>query len=263
MFQGQRNSASLLTEHGAYHQSAQRASQLQNPTLLTRVFTILGTMTSSSESDSAEAFALLSANVAIAIVATAAFDVHRRRNIRAHGGSHIGKAPSRNLGRREGAETLDRDYFSRGGGSPVFTELEFERRYRMPRETCELIRKIVLLEDPYFEQKPDAIGALGASTGKKMAAALRQLTQGVAADAIVEYVRISESTASVCLKRFCSAVVSGLKDEYLRLPNMDELRRIESEYASLGLPGAIGCCDCASGEWDACPLAWQGTHIGK
>jgi hypothetical protein len=81
-----------------------------------------------------------------------------------------------------------------------------------------------------------------------MAAALRQLTQGVAADAIVEYVCVSESTASVCLKRFCSAVVSGLQDDYLRLWNMDELRRIESEYASLGLPGAIGCSDCASWE---------------
>jgi hypothetical protein len=238
----------LLTEHGASHQSAQRASQLKNPT---RVFTILGTMTSSSESDSAEAFVLLSANVAIEIVATAAFAVHRRRNRRAHGGSRIGKAPNRNLGRREGAEALDRDYFSRGGGYPVFTELDFERRYRMPRETYELIRKIVLLEDPYFEQKPNAIGAPGASTDQKMAAALIQLTQGVAADAIVEKVRISESTASVCLKMFCSAVVSVLKDDYLRLPNMDELRRIESEYASLGFLEAIGCCDCVS----------NGTHV--
>jgi hypothetical protein len=121
-------------------------------------------MASSSESDSAEAFALLSANVAIAIVATVAHAVHIIRNRRAHGGSRIGKAPNQNLGRREGAEKIYRDYFSRGGGSPVFTELEFERRYRMPRETYELIRKTVLLEDPYFEQKPNAIGTLGAST---------------------------------------------------------------------------------------------------
>jgi Plant transposon protein len=44
---------------------------------------------------------------------------------------------------------------------------------------------------------------------------------------------------------------------------MDELRRIESEYASLGFPGAIGCSDCASREWDACRVAWKGMHIGK
>jgi hypothetical protein len=91
----------------------------------------------------------------------------------------------------------------------------------MPRETYEMIRKTVLLEDPYFEQKPNAIGTLGASTDQKLAAALRQLTQGVSADAIVEYVRISESKASVCLKRLRSAVFSGLKDDYLHLPNMD------------------------------------------
>jgi hypothetical protein len=57
----------------------------------------------------------------------------------------------------------------------VFTELEFERRYRMPRDTYEFER--LLLEDPYFEQKPNAIGVLGASTDQKMEAALRQLTQ--------------------------------------------------------------------------------------
>jgi Plant transposon protein len=33
-------------------------------------------------------------------------------------------------------------------------------------------------------------------------------------------------------------------------------------YAQWGFPGAIGCVDCASWEWDACPVAWQGNHKG-
>jgi Plant transposon protein len=107
------------------------------------------------------------------------------------------------------------------------------------------------------------IGVRGASTDQKITAALRQLSLGVGADAVVEYVRLSESTISECLKRFCAGVVSEFKREYLRNPNTDELRRIENEYAALGFPGCAGCVDCASWEWDCCPTAWQGNYKGK
>jgi hypothetical protein len=91
---------------------------------------------------------------------------------------------------------------------------------RLLQETYERIRETGISEHSYFEQKTDAVGALGASTDQKIAAALRQLTQGISGDSTVEYVRLSESTAAVCLKRFCSAVVSGLKNDFLRLPNL-------------------------------------------
>jgi Plant transposon protein len=79
----------------------------------------------------------------------------------------------------------------------------------------------------------------------------------------VAYCRVSESTASECLKRFCAAVSAALGQEYLRNPTVQELARIESEYAALGYPGRIGCVDCASREWDNCPVALQGNHRGK
>jgi Plant transposon protein len=79
----------------------------------------------------------------------------------------------------------------------------------------------------------------------------------------VEYCCVSESTASESLKRFCAAVPVALGHEYLRSPTAEELVRIKAEYASLGFPGCIGCGDCASWEWDNCPIAWQGNHRGK
>jgi hypothetical protein len=113
-----------------------------------------------------------------------------------------------------------------------------------------------LADAGYFTQKFDAVGVRAASTDQKITAALRHLSLGVGADAVVKYVRLSESTISECLKRFCAGVVQeGISTE----PKTDELRRVENEYAALGFPGCAGCVDCASWEWDCCPTAWQGN----
>jgi Plant transposon protein len=80
---------------------------------------------------------------------------------------------------------------------------------------------------------------------------------------VVEYSRWSESTCAEALKRFCEAVCASLHSRYLRLPTQIDLVDIERVYAQLGFPGAIGCVDCASWEWYACPVAWQGNHKGK
>jgi len=52
-----------------------------------------------------------------------------------------------------------------------------------------------------------------------------------------------------------------LKAEYLRKPNTVELRRIASEYGTLGFPGCIGCLDCAGWEWESCPVGWKGNYV--
>jgi hypothetical protein len=59
-------------------------------------------------------------------------------------------------------------------------------------------RRGVLQIDIYFRQPRDAIVVQGATTDQKLnSALLRQLSFGVAADAVVKYVRLSESTNSV------------------------------------------------------------------
>jgi hypothetical protein len=76
----------------------------------------------------------------------------------------------------------------------------------MPLSVYEELRDSVLETDRYFTQKRDAVGKLGASTNQKTVCALRQLAYGVPADVACEYVRVSESTASEPLHKFCAAV---------------------------------------------------------
>jgi Plant transposon protein len=45
--------------------------------------------------------------------------------------------------------------------------------------------------------------------------------------------------------------------------NEDDWDRLTREYAQLGFPGCIGCVDCASWQWDCCPISWQGQCRGK
>ena len=72
----------------------------------------------------------------------------------------------------------------------------------------------------------DALGKLGLSSIQKATAAIRQLAYGCAADQVDEYVRIGESTAMECLKRFCKAVVEIYKEEHLRELNEEYIRRL-------------------------------------
>ena len=100
--------------------------------------------------------------------------------IRGHGGSAPGKAPNRFRGMRLGHTRIMQDYFvdktflrPDGQRGPVFSEEEFERRFRMPRRVWRRLFDEVLSSNSYFEQKPDATGLLGASPEQKMVAAIR------------------------------------------------------------------------------------------
>jgi hypothetical protein len=125
----------------------------------------------------------------------------KKRSRRAHGGSSLGRRPNRDHGMKEAGNLLDRQYFSRTSGeTPIFTDAEFERRFRMTRSTYETIRSAVLEQDlDFFEQRPDATGRLGASTDQKITAALRMLCYGAAADQLVEVLGMSESLIMECL----------------------------------------------------------------
>ena len=67
----------------------------------------------------------------------------------------------------------------------------------------------------YFKQRDDALGIRGLSPIQKCTAAIRQLAYGTPADYNDEYVRIGESTAIVCLMKFCQGVVEIFGPVYL------------------------------------------------
>jgi Plant transposon protein len=223
--------------------------------------------TSESCSDSTEDAVVL-ATSASAVLFMNIFSSTADAEIGQRGGSRHGRRPNKERYRAEGAFRVDRDYFCRleenRNVAPISDDEEFRRRYRVSRGIYEKLRAGILSwKDTYFEQTADCCGAFGATTDQKMWAALRMLAYGTSADQLVEYGRLAESTNLLCLKKFCKGVVAVFEKDWLRLMNENDFDRLSAEYAQLGFPGCIGCVDCASWQWDCCPIAWQGQCRGK
>jgi hypothetical protein len=59
--------------------------------------------------------------------------------------------------------------------------------------------------------------------------ASRQLAYGVPPDSLDDYLRMAESTCIEWLQRFCRAMVKIYKEQYLRRPTADDIKRLVDE----------------------------------
>ncbi|KAF8397075.1 hypothetical protein HHK36_018713 [Tetracentron sinense] len=124
-------------------------------------------------------------------------------------------------------------------------------------------REEVKDHDNYFMQKKDGLSRLGLSTLQKVTAVFRILAYGASTDSTDEYVRIGESTAILCMKKFCRTIVEVLGDEYLRTPNANDVARLLKKGEECGFPGMLGSLDCMHWAWKNCPTAWMGQYSGR
>lgn len=62
------------------------------------------------------------------------------------------------------------------------------------------------------------------------------------------FVKLKEITNSEYLKRFGNEVLEDFEGDWLHFSTADELKSLESHYATLSCPGVIGCLDCARWE---------------
>ena len=133
----------------------------------------------------------------IVLSSAAIVAIASKKHRRPQGGHAKGKAANNDLNRIQAAIGIDTDYFWRlSSALPLFSEKYFERLHGMPvlfTKGCGL--KICEVDD-YFTERKDALGVVGASTDQKMTSALRQIFLGVSVDAVVEYLRLSNSTNS-------------------------------------------------------------------
>ncbi|KAI5437927.1 hypothetical protein KIW84_023887 [Lathyrus oleraceus] len=106
-------------------------------------------------------------------------------------------------GREEGHNRLFNDYFSE---NPVYTNVQFRRRFRMHRHVFLRIVDALGNHDEYFQMRVNATGKMGLSPLQKCTSAIRMLAYGCPADLVDEYVRIGESTSIECLERFIKGV---------------------------------------------------------
>jgi len=175
------------------------------------------------------------------------------------GGSRRGRRPNRNRGFDMGAHAILRDYFGVGGQPPVYSELDFEKRFRMPRVVFQRLYAAVYNE-PWWKRSVNATGRLQSHPIQKLVAALRVLGYGEAYDRPDEYCRLSRSTICEATRRLTDLIVDKWEPTYLRRPTEDELKHILARNAARGMPGCIGAIDCTHWQWIKCPKALAGQY---
>ncbi|KAL1325217.1 hypothetical protein AAHE18_13G146000 [Arachis hypogaea] len=140
-----------------------------------------------------------------------------------------------NRDREVGHDRLFQDYFA---DEAVYNADIFRRRFRMRRYVFLQIVDALSNVYPYFQQRVDATGRRGLSPLQKCTAAIRMLAYGVAADAVDDYVRISESTTIECLKKFvevfCSNTDINVLDRSLLFDDILNDRALEVNYTING-----------------------------
>lgn len=176
------------------------------------------------------------------------------------GGLRAERAPNIERGRVQGAALLHADYFS---DNPTYPEHMFFRRFRVSRSIFVRICEKLEATYPFFQMRKDAAGKSGFNVYQKCTAAIRQMAYGTSADAVDEYLRMGDSTARDCLKKFAYGVVECFKHEYLRPPNGSETKILLQRASALNFPGMLGSIDCCKWKWKNCPTAYHGQYRGK
>ncbi|CAN0508570.1 unnamed protein product, partial [Ectocarpus sp. 12 AP-2014] len=80
---------------------------------------------------------------------------------------------------------------------------------------------------------------------------------------VANFSLMSRTTAEQSFHRFCHCFAAGLWRTWIRLPEGEDLRRVESTYRSLGYPGTVGSIDCTHVPWERCAFSETTTHKGK
>ena len=89
------------------------------------------------------------------------------------------------------------------------------------------------------------------------------MAYGNTADAVDEYLQMSERTSRECMYQFARVVVAEFGDIYLRRPNANDVQRLyEAHEQRHGFPGMLGSLDCTHWDWQRCPTAWKGQYTG-
>lgn len=139
----------------------------------------------------------------------------------------------------------------------------FRRRFRVPFPVYEdLLGKALELG---FPRVPiSAVGIKGVPLELQVLGVLRVLGRGTCFDGIEELTGGSAECHRVFFHKFCELFARRYYDEYVYLPRDDnEKRAWASDYARMGLPGAIGSTDCVHVKWERCTHSLSNLCTGK
>ncbi|XP_026419417.1 uncharacterized protein LOC113315341 [Papaver somniferum] len=118
-------------------------------------------------------------------------------------------------GRDEWHEKLMHDYFL---PDCVFSDENFQGRFRMPRHLVLKIIGELCQVEPQFSYQYDALNIRGHIPEQKVTSALRILGYGRPPYSNDEYLRIGKTTAYKYLALFCETMINHFSPNYLRKP---------------------------------------------
>ena len=133
-----------------------------------------------------------------------------------------------------------RFYFSH---NCVYSENDFERRFRMPRRLFDRIEREIFGKGEFKLQK-DATGKSGIHPTVRLISVLRIFAYGKAFDEVDELCELSEGEAGNSFNSFILQIPTLFSKEYLRPPNEADIKRMLGINAQRGFLGCVGSWDC-------------------
>lgn len=80
---------------------------------------------------------------------------------------------------------------------------------------------------------------------------------------VANFSLMSRATAEKSFHRFCDCFSAGLWHTWVKLPEGEDLKRVEGIYSMLGCSGAVDSVDCTHVPWERCYFSETQTHKGK
>jgi hypothetical protein len=172
------------------------------------------------------------------------------------------RSQRRSFRHKRAKECIVEDYI---GPKPLFNGREFQNMLRVSRSRFERILQALAGSHHFYRSEAkDAFGRVGASVEAKVMIALKSLAFGVAPEAFRDYFSMSSTFAKTCFNMFVHNIPLLYKDEYLRGPSKDDIRRIlKLHYVKHNINGMVASMDCMHVNWKNCPKGFQSAFKGK
>ena len=144
-----------------------------------------------------------------------------------------------------------KQYFS--GNDSVYNEVDFERRFGVPRVIFNQIFNS-LQGEGCFTRKYNCAGRAGIFPLVRLVACFRKLVSGDCDDRMDEMLQMSETAMNFTFKEFFSLMIRKFGEKYLnRCPTAEEKERCLKTLAGRGFPGMFASWDCKHFVWRNCP----------
>jgi len=154
---------------------------------------------------------------------------------------------------------IKRDYL---GPKPLFPDKQFEEMFRIsPSRFQRMMEDIGNAGIPFYTRPNDCVES---TFEARLLLPLKSMAYGVPPHAFRDYFQMSTSFARVCCNNFDATIKLVYQEEYLRVPDTNDLQAIMNLHHSVhGINGDLGKLDCMHTTWKNCPKAWAGSFQGK